>query len=64
MTLEPGGDGLHPVGDAADAVDLAHDLVTVPAVDTIRIRTWLSAEAGGRASASRVGPALGTAAPP
>ena len=56
---------MHPVGDAADAVDLAHDLVTVPAVDTLRIRTWLSAEAGGRASASRVGPALrGTAAPP
>ena len=26
MVSEPGGDGLHGVGDAADAVDLAHDL--------------------------------------
>ena len=26
---EAGGDGLHGVGDAADAVDLAHDLVAV-----------------------------------
>ena len=29
MSSEPGGDGLHRVGDAADAVDLAHDLVAV-----------------------------------
>ena len=26
---EPGRDGLHRVGDAANAVDLAHDLVAV-----------------------------------